>query len=54
MVGTPVNIPQVGLPISIDQLREEVDAFQSAIEAHVADGEGTTGEEPSGRSEGPR
>jgi hypothetical protein len=30
MVGTPVNIPQVGLPIKIDELGKELDAFRSA------------------------
>jgi hypothetical protein len=49
IVGTPVNLPQVGLPIKIDELGKELDVFRSASEARAADGTATTDERASGR-----
>jgi hypothetical protein len=49
IVGTPVNIPQVGLPIKIDELGKELDAFRSASEARAAADKATTDERASGR-----
>jgi hypothetical protein len=49
IVGTPVNLPQVGLPIKIDELGKELDVFRSASEARAADGKATTDERASGR-----
>lgn len=49
IVGTLVNLPQVALPIKIDELCKELDVFRSASEAGAADGKATTDERESGR-----
>lgn len=49
IVGTPVNLPQVGLPIKIDELSKELDVFRSASDARAADGKATTDARASGR-----